>query len=168
LFSQDKSSVSPVFPDDWMGVWEGNLHIYRQQQIIQSVPMIIENLPTDTVDVYTWGLTYITDNLKSRKPYVLRTADKSQGHYIIDEKNGILLDGYVIGNKFVCNFEVMTNRLTSVYEITEDQLIFEIIVTGIKEKTISPLNDKNEPNNNNEVKTYPVISYQKAILTRKK
>jgi hypothetical protein len=158
--------IAYIFPDDWLGIWEGNLDIYKNQQIVQSVSMRLEHLASDSAGVYIWAITYGDDTVSGRRPYELKTKDVSKGHFIVDEKNGILIDGFVFGNKYISHFEVMGNQLTSIYERSGNHLIFEIIVN----KTIPSSTTGNIKTDGNEtipeVKSFPVTGYQKAILNK--
>lgn len=156
-----------TFPDEWLGVWEGTLHIYNHQNILQSIPITLENLPTDSADIFQWVIIYGEDKIKGKRDYVLKTKDKSKGHYVIDENNGILIDAYVVENKLISHFEVMGNHLTSIYERKDDQMIFEIIVNKSFPVQVSGNIKAEGQEDIPEVKSYPIIGYQKAILSRK-
>ena len=163
---QQDTVITYIFPDDWLGIWEGTLDIYKNQQIVQSVPMRLEHLASDSAGVYIWAITYGEDTVSGRRPYELRTKDVSKGHYIVDEKNGILIDGFVFGNKYISHFEVMGNQLTSIYERSGNQLIFEIIVNKTNPSSTSG-NIKTDGNETiPEVKSFPFTGYQKAILKK--
>jgi hypothetical protein len=158
----------PQFPKDWFGKWEGNLEVFRHQKVVQNVPMRFECLPTDSIDIYTWCITYGTDTLTGRRSYTLKAKDKTTGYYVIDENNGILIDGFVLAHKFFNRFEVMDNQLTATYERSDDLLIFEIMVNTINVlsstgDTISTLGEKIPA-----VKSYTINGYQRAVLTRVK
>jgi hypothetical protein len=159
--------ITYVFPDDWLGIWEGTLDIYKNQKIVQSVPMRLEHLKTDSSGVYIWAIIYGEDKVNGRRSYELKPKDISKGHYVVDEKNGILLDGYVFANKYISNFEVMGNQLTSIYERNGDYLIFEIIVN-----TTAPIqitgNVKTEGEETiPEVKSFQITGYQTATLKKR-
>jgi hypothetical protein len=170
-FSQDnnpKETKSISFPDDWLGVWKGKLKIYSPKGLAQEVDMKIENLPTDTIDVYQWALIYGEDEVKGRRNYFLKVIDREKGHYVVDEKNGILIDAFLFNNKLISNFEVMNNQLTSIYDLTDDTMIFEIYVN--KTTPISTTGNIESENGEKipEVKSYPISGYQKAILCKQK
>lgn len=155
-----------VFPDDWLGFWGGDLDIYDQMGLKQSLPMALDNSITDVSGTYTWAIIYGSDSIAGRRDYLLKEIDKSKGHYIVDEKNGILLDAYFIDNELISVFEVMGNTLTSVYKREGNTLVFEITmyksqhldITGdtiIGSDTIPP------------VKNFKPMVRQKAVLNRR-
>ena len=164
---QNSTSVQlKTFPDEWLGVWEGTLHIYNHQNILQSIPMSLENLRTDSADIFQWVIIYGEDKIKGKRDYILKTKNKSKGHYVVDEKNGILLDAYVMENKLISHFEVMGNQLTSIYERTGDSLIFEIIVNSSTPIQITGNVKAEGEETIPEVKSFPITGYQKAVLKK--
>ena len=71
------SAQLKTFPDEWLGVWEGTLHIYNHQNILQSIPMSLENLRTDSADIFQWVIIYGEDKIKGKRDYILKTKNKS-------------------------------------------------------------------------------------------
>lgn len=54
------------------------------------------------------------------RPYILRHI--SAGHFILDERNGILLDHYLDGNRLFSSFTVSGNVITTEEELDGDTL----------------------------------------------
>ncbi len=115
ISNPEYSKLNLNFPDDWLGFWEGDLHIYDEMGLQQSLPMALDNSITGVKGQFTWAIIYGTDSIAGRRDYLLKEVDKNKGHYMVDEKNGILLDAYLIDNELVSVFEVMGNSLTSTY-----------------------------------------------------
>lgn len=159
------------FPDDWLGVWQGELEIYSGQTIVQKVPMKLEHLASDSADVYVWALIYGKDEEKGRRDYRLLPVDKSRGHWIIDEQNSILLDAYVYENQLISNFSIIdkdpqkNTNLISSYRLDGDYLVFEIMVFAG-----NPVRKSGETESSQEniplVYAYPVRGYQRAVLKK--
>lgn len=152
-----------VFPADWAGSWLGDLEIYTKDGLQQQVQMGLDILPTAADSIYTWQISYLVDSVADVRAYSLHILDRTQGHYKIDENNGILLDGYLLGDRFISVFEVMGNVLQSVYTLQKDRLHFEI--TMHKSASISSSGDTlyggdKIPN----VDSYAVTTYQHAVL----
>lgn len=154
------------FPSDWMGYWEGTLYIYNANGDIKKVPMIAEHALTDTTGVYTWALIYGEDISKGRRDYILKTKDAMKGHYVVDERNNILLDTYLIGNQMISIFDVEGTMITSIYAPEDDKMTFTIIAG----KSDSPQQSGGGSYNGEDiplVHSYPVTAYQKGILTKR-
>lgn len=158
------SKKMPVFPHDWLGVWEGDIHIYKGQEIVQTVAMRVDNMPTEKEDVYTWALTYGDDTIAGRRDYVLRPVDKFKGLWETDEQNSIRLDGRVVGNAYISVFTVENNTLVSKMSVEETgKMVFEIIVYG-KESSRTTGNTISGGEKIPEVLSYAITGYQKATL----
>ena len=154
-----------VFPQSWLGEYAGTLVISKAQGVIQEIPMRLNIKPTDSANTVTWNIIYGLDSLKGLRGYVLRTVDSKKGLYILDEKNSIAIESYLIGNKLFNNYSVEGNALLTTTEKVGDSLIFEIIFG--KETPVSTTGgEKVKEENIPLVKSYPVLLNQKAILKK--
>ncbi len=163
ISAQDKLII---FPDDFFGIWEGPLNIYQGQTVAQTVVMRAVSLPTDTAGTYVWAIIYGQDTIKGLRDYEMRMVDKSKGHCIIDEKNGIILDSYFMGNKLVSNFTVMENQLLTMYELRGDELIFEVFVNkALPTRTSGNMIDV-DGEKIPEVVSYQQIGYQRGVMKK--
>ena len=154
-----------VFPQSWLGEYAGTLVISKAQGVIQEIPMRLNIKPTDSANTVTWNIIYGLDSLKGLRGYVLRTVDSKKGLYILDEKNSIAIESYLIGNKLFNNYAVEGNALLTTTEKVGDSLIFEIIFG--KETPVSTTGgEKVKEENIPLVKSYPVLLNQKAILKK--
>jgi len=168
IFSLKAQSDSGIvlFPNQWLGIWEGELQIYKGQEVLQKVPMRVDNLGTDNPDVYIWALTYGPDTIAGRRNYLLKAKDRTRGVWEVDEQNGIFLEGKVVGNTFINVFTVMENTLISSMSVENDQTMkFEIIVYA--KDSISKTGDLvHEGENIPAVFSYSITGYQKAVLKK--
>ncbi|MCR9285834.1 MAG: hypothetical protein NXI23_00445 [Bacteroidetes bacterium] len=117
------------FPKSWEGIWKGELEIFNGMGKVQSLPMELHIFPNDTSVVrWSWTIIYGEDKEAGKRDYELIEKDKSKGIYLVDEKNTIVLDGFLLGGKFFERFEVMGNLLmTSTEKVNENELVWEII-----------------------------------------
>lgn len=155
-------SNAPILKD-FLGKWEGTLNIYKQQNIVQSLPMRFQCQPTDTAHVYTWYITYGKDTIQGLRPYSIREKDGVNGQFIIDEHNGILLDAFLMDDRLISRFEVGDSQLTASYQVNGDTMIFEIIVNG---KIPMAITGKNDDAQIPEVLSYKISGFQRAVLKR--
>jgi hypothetical protein len=87
------------FPQSFIGHWKGTLEWYQSgKQEPQKVTMQLIIRPADTAGQYTWQLIY-GERGEDNRPYLLKPVDSAKGHWVVDERNGILLDAYLVGNK---------------------------------------------------------------------
>lgn len=159
-----EAQTKPDFPGSWQGNWTGELTIYKENQVQQKVPMVLEIKRIDSVR-YSFALVYGPDKEKGRRPYELVIKNAAKGEYVIDEKNSIQMEAYLFGNKLFCWFSVAGNTLLSTYEKVGDSLVFEVI-SGKSQ----PVSTTGGQKMNNEdippVQTFPVGVMQRAILKK--
>ncbi|MEO1257418.1 MAG: hypothetical protein AAFZ15_01430 [Bacteroidota bacterium] len=124
------------FPEAWAGIWKGEMTNHNVKGKQSQFPMELHILPTDSAHVWTWRLVYHpNDRPKDARNYQLVLKDKAAGHYVIDEKNGILLDAYYIDERLISNFSIGNNEIMSVQYLKKKKLITEMVAT-----TVNPLN----------------------------
>ena len=97
---------SKKFPQDWLGYWEGELNIYNHTGRTMTIPMALDNATTDNDSIWTWAIIYGEDTISGRRDYELNIVDVSKGHYVVDEKNSIFLDAFLLDNSLVSTFNV--------------------------------------------------------------
>jgi len=157
-----------TFPKDWLGYWSGELKIYDSNGLKQKVSMSLDLAKTDNLGIYTWAIMYGSDSTAQRREYELKEIDPSKGHYLIDEKNGILLDAYHIHNELISVFEVMGNSLITSYAIKNQELIFSVKMFPSKEIRVSGdtiiLNQEIPKVNSYQMKISQVARLQKKCL----
>lgn len=151
------------FPKTWLGHWEGELSWYAGGNAPKKVKMQLKIQPADTAGHYTWQLIY-GDQAEDNRPYILKPIDASKGHWVIDERNGIVLDQFLIGPVFSGAFTVMGSTIVNNYQLEKDRLIVEFYSLVAKPIRQSGEGTQESPT----VDSYAVRSYQKAILKRKK
>lgn len=157
-------SQAPEFPLSWVGNWKGELQWYRTgKPEPQKVNMELRIQPGDSSGHYTWGIIYGSASADNR-PYILKPKDSTAGHWVIDERNGIVLDQFWVGNTFSGAFTVQKNTIVNSYRMDNDQLIIEFYSISAQPLTVTGNNTEDSP----RVDSYRVGSYQKAILTRVK
>jgi hypothetical protein len=152
------------FPQSFIGHWEGTLLWYKTgSKEPQKVKMQLIIKPADSVNTYTWQIIY-GDKGEDNRPYILKPVDTAKGHWQIDERNGIILDQYFIGDRFTSAFTVQNSTIVDSYWREEENLIAEFYSIGAK--SINTTGDGT--NESPKVDSYAIKSYQKAIMKKKK
>ncbi len=154
------------FPDDWVGEYQGNLDIFSVDSIKRTFNMKL-SIIKKTDSMYSWVIEYDINGKKDIRPYELLVVDKQTGHYLIDEKNSIKIDGFYRYKTFNSLFKVMGNYIVSSYEKKKDSIIFEILSASDKNKTITG-NGIHNGEDIPEVTTNFITGRQKAVLVRLK
>jgi hypothetical protein len=162
-----QTADSLTFPASWAGVWTGTLDIFSGKGKVQSVSMEIELLKMDTSRQgrYTFSLIYGGRD-KDYRHYELVPVDPAKGLWRVDEKNTIVMESYLYGPKLLCWFVVEGSRVLCTYEKTDSNtLIFEVI-SGRETPVSTTGNTKIDKEDIQEVKTFPVTVFQRAVLKR--
>lgn len=154
------------FPADWQGHWQGRLEIFNASGKVQEIPMELHLLPMDTSANYTFTIIYGEDKEAGKRPYELVVLDAGKGRYLIDEKNTIKMEAYLVGGKLVQWFEVEGSLLYSSLELVGgEQLVWEILA-GSSAPASSSGGTKVDGEDIPVVKAYPIGTLQKAVLRR--
>jgi hypothetical protein len=150
------------FPKDFVGSWKGTLLWYQgNKKLPQRREMQLIIRPADTAGQYTFQLVYGTKEQDNR-PYLLKPLDTAAGHWVIDERNGIVLDQYWVGNRLTGAFTVESTTIVNSYRREGKTLVVEfhsitaaaVSKTGGGSPDIPP------------VQSYGIRGYQKAVLRR--
>ncbi len=152
------------FPSKWEGEWQGTLQWFKTgSDTAINVEMKLNIQKGDSADSWNWQLIYGQNNADNR-PYKLIQKDKQGTHWVIDERNGIVLDQYWVGDKLCGAFTVMNSTIINNYRMEEGHIIVEFYSIGSKPITTTGKGDDDVP----YVNSYWVGSYQKAVLSRVK
>lgn len=148
------------FPQSFVGNWKGTLTWNRPEKVPQQFTMSLNIQAVDS-GRYTWQIIY-GDEQKDNRPYILMPVDTTKGHWQIDERNTIVLDGYFIGNSFTSAFAVSGSTIVSKYELTADGLMVSFTTYTTKPITTTGGTSKEIP----PVDSYKVVGLQQGLLRR--
>ena len=154
------------FPESWVGKYQGDLMIYGVDSVRMKVDMKLEILKTAKDSIYDWTLRYDLDGKKDVRAYSLKVVDHQKGHYLIDERNSVIIEGYLHNNNvFTSFFNVSNTYIIATYTKKRDSLFFEIIAGDREAVTITGKTKKGEEEIP-EVISYLVNGRQKAVLNK--
>lgn len=144
----------------WLGKWSGELFIFGQPGIekVNTIHMELHISETDSANVYNWRIIY-KDSANDDRKYLLRTIEQSKGRYVIDEKDGILLEANLLGNAFISRFDIGGSLIETQYTLLEDKIVFEVTVSSV-----NPVSTSESQQVQGEVRSYTVTNYQRAYL----
>jgi hypothetical protein len=151
-----------TFPQSFMGNWKGILNWQKTgNDTLQTVNIQLTIQPADTIGQYTWHLVYGNLAADSR-PYILKPAAPQKGHWLIDEKNGIVLDCYQTGNRLNNVFSTEGVTIINNYWLENEKLNIEFFSYRQTPVNTSGYGTAESP----KVSSYRMGSYQKAVLER--
>ena len=148
------------FPDGWIGRWKGNLEIMAPDGTIKqthAMQINISKLPEPKK--WQWQIVYDDKDIRN---YEIIEKDAAKGHYILDEKNNIVIDVTVFGNIIFSNFEVQGTRIFDTHRLIDNTIVFELNTSKVAEENSSGNGTKEIPT----VKSLPQTGYQKAVLVK--
>lgn len=148
------------FPQSFVGNWKGTLTWSRAEKAAQQFTMRLNIQPADS-GRFTWQIIY-GDEQKDNRPYLLMPIDAAKGHWQIDERNTIVLDGYFIGKSFTSVFAVSGSTIVSKYELTAEGLMVSFTTYATKSITTTGGTSNEIP----PVDSYKVIGLQQGLLKR--
>lgn len=163
-FSQKKSEKAPPpFPSGWYGNWEGQLKIFGPQGLAMELPMELKISATDSAHRWNWTVIYHGKEDDVRE-YELVRVDSAKNHYVVDEKNSILLDSYYYQGVLCNSFSVDGTHLIVNYSWRNERIVMEIFVTNLKQ-AVETGADVEEVES---VLSYPMSGRHEAVLKRRK
>lgn len=116
----------------------------------------------DSTGYYEWHISY-GDSIKDERPYLLKPADDLPGErWLIDERNGIVLDNYVAGNCLQGSFTVLNNTIVNNYCIENGQMNVQFFAIKLSDKKTSGNGTDESPT----VDSYRMTGYQYGMLEK--
>lgn len=157
------TAQAQTFPASFMGHWKGTLLWYQgNAKQPKKVPTQLIIQPADTAGQYTWQIIY---GAQDNRPYLLKPVDTAKGHWVIDERNGILIHQYWTGNKFTSAFTVDSNvTIVASYWIENSRMNITFHTLSAKPVQTTGGTGKDVP----PVSSYAVRGYQAAVLYKVK
>lgn len=112
--------------EDWSGIYSGKMYILAENYKPDSLDLVLTIEEQVQDSVWKFNMKYHSEKYKDiEKDYVLLYS-KTKNQYLLDEKNGIIIDVTFLGNTLYEFYEV-DNRLYAVsFKKTENGIYFEI------------------------------------------
>jgi hypothetical protein len=157
---QGASSSSNSFPQTWQGRWSGIMLNRSVKGQSKTVPMILTIGPISNNPLrYTWQIIYGAGAKKVVRNYELVAKDRGVGHFVIDEKDGTLIDAWWVGETLYSQFRVGNRLLNLQYERQSDRLRYKLV-------TYQPLNSAPDEGSQQKVpfESYKIGAVQSAEL----
>lgn len=160
-FSQNNS-----FPNTFVGEWSGNLEIMGVDSTSMNVQMSLSIEVTENDSIYKWETTYVlSDSIQDTRSYELVLVDKSTGHYVIDEKNSIVMDAYYKNNTLTSFFSVMESFILFSYTLEGNSMVVDVFSAPTKSVGITGGNEI-DGEEIPEVNSFKIIGRQRAVLAK--
>ena len=149
-----------TLPDNWNGVWRGEIEVLvdGKRQHRATMELRVQKLGDDGAK--SWTIQY---SGQPPRLYEIRPAPDAKGRFIVDEKDGTLLEDQLIGNILHSVFSLGDVLLTSRFENRGEEITVEIATfafdaTKLRDALNSPA----------KATSYSFRSIQRGILRRQK
>lgn len=168
FFSQAQAQSN--FPVSWLGNYEGDMYLEYLDGIKDTVPVTFDLLETGQKNRWAYKMTYNSTKWGTMvKDYEIFWNDslKSPNIFLLDEKDGILIQEVFMNNRFYSHFEVEGGHFISLLERQGKNLNFEIRCTDPKLGIVSQSSTDAE-GNSYRVSNYFQYTIQYVVLKPKK
>lgn len=144
-------ALAADFPESWVGTYEGEV---TGAALPTTMRLTIERR---TNERYRWAIQYSGE---PERNYELIAMDAKAGKYVIDEKNGIVIDNFYRGGVLHSMFTVAGKLIVFQYELTEagmriDSPSFSATPSRFSGTEALPVN------------SFPLLNIQRGLLPKK-
>ncbi len=155
------ANVAADFPAAWNGVWKGLTVNVAADGKREEIPMELHVLPLSQGRAHSWKILYGKDAAQTTRPYEIMPVDGDPNRFVVDEKNGLLIDNQLVGSVLYSQFMVTTNLVTTRFELKGDEMRVELLMFDLRAPRQSKLNGGNI-----EVASYRFRSAQSGVLKK--
>jgi hypothetical protein len=159
IVNDSRAQTDTSFPNSFIGNWKGTVQWNRQGKPAQQFTMQLKVKPTDTAGTYTWQIIY-GDKEQDSRGYLLKAADTAKMHWVIDERNGIILDNYIYANCIHGAFTVKGNTIIHNFCREDNKINVEFMTVVLGDKRTTGKGTGDSP----LVDSYTISGNQKGVL----
>jgi len=159
-----------IFPDSWLGNYKGKMYILSAlRDKVDTVDVEFQFSTIDVKNRWTYKMTYRSKKYGEMvKDYELVKPDSlPKNTYLMDEKDGILIQNTLMGNTLYSNFIVSGSLLCYILRKESDGLFLEIF-TSKDQFTLSTQSIATDTEESFIVDSYPPYTTQFAHLRKEK
>ena len=160
--AQAGAAATPL-SDAWVGTYSGELEIFDATgKAAGKTNMQVEIGAAESGAPRPFRILYGEPGKAPVRDYQLVATGEASNHFLNDEKSGILIDTYLIGDTLYSQFEVGGSRVDTRFQLTGDQLRSEMVTYGVTaQRDTRPSFDSSFI-----VRAFTLQGVQKALLTR--
>lgn len=164
------TTVTTVNAQTTLEAWEGD---YSGQMIIgftnrpnDSLDVTFEFKPIKDDSVWSYKLVFNSETYgKIVKDYEVHRVGDSEKDFLMDEKDGIIIEMSLLDGCFYDLFEVMDNYISSTLCKNGDDLRFDLFMSSKKTGTVTS-SEEDEEGKTFEVTSYKPTLHQTVVLKR--
>ncbi len=162
LLSANSQSVL----DNWEGTYQGEMIVGITNRSNDSLNVKFELLPIETDSSWTYKMTYDSKRYGIIvKDYEIHRDGNSTTNFLLDEKDGIIIEMSLMNDCFYDMFEVMDQLYAITMRKVGNSIHFDLF-TASKKKAMITNSDEDDEGISYEVKSYKPMQHQTVILNR--
>ena len=155
------------FPQDWEGIYEGEMVIGFTDRPSDSVDVLFELQTIEKDSSWTYRMTYTSARYGVIvKDYIIRRDGNNPANYLLDEQDGILIEMSLMNGCFYDLFEVEGQLYSTTMCMTGGTIRFDLFVSSLTTPLITDSVEDDE-GNTYQVKSYKPMQHQTVVLTRR-
>lgn len=152
--------------EEWEGIYEGEMVIGFTERPNDSLHVRFEMLPLEKEASWTYKMIYNSKRYgEIIKDYIIYQDGEGDKNFILDEKDGILIEMSLMNNCFYEMFEVMEQLFATTLCKDGDNLRFDLAVSLKKKKRVSTTEPEGDEDPI-EVISYKPTQHQTVVLHR--
>lgn len=141
--------------ESWEGTYEGDMVVGFDDRGNDSVYVLFQLLPIEKDSSWSYRMTYVSGEYgQIVKDYIIRRVGNSTVDFLLDEKDGIVIEMSLMNNCFYDMFEVMDQLYATTLRKIDDEIQFDLFTSTKANGTLT----KSEADENGDV--YEVTSYK--------
>ena len=148
-------------PESWFGLWKGTIRIDGVARPSQSVDMSLEVTAIPKSSRVNWILMYVAQGKTDVRKYELALVPDQPGRFLMDERNGIVLDHSLVGNTLSSLFQVQNTLLHVSFQLEKDTM--RVTMSSYDAQAVR---ESGATTQETKVSSYPLKSVQQGTLRR--
>lgn len=162
FFSVNAQSVL----ESWEGTYEGEMIVGFTNRPNDTLQVKFELLPIQADSSWTYRMTYDSKRYGIIvKDYEIHRDGTSSTNFLLDEKDGIVIEMSLMNDCFYDMFEVMDQLYAITMRKVDDDIHFELF-TARKKKAMITHSEEDEEGVSYEVTSYKPTQHQSVLLKR--
>lgn len=139
---------------DWEGTYEGEMIIGSTIRQNDTAKVTFELIPLEVNSTWTYRMTYVNKKYGTIvKDYQLTRVEESKVDFLLDERDGIVIEMSLMNDCFYSVFEVLGGFYSTSLRRSGESLQFDLFSSNKKDGTVTK-NEDEDPDNIFKVTSY--------------
>jgi hypothetical protein len=149
------------FIKNYIGLWKGNCQLSGSRSMTFQMTLTVKPAENSN-DTYSWKTTYRSQQINQQRDYRLVLDSKDKNKFVIDENNGLLLDGVYVQGKMLQLFSVNDSVVLS----ATNTIIGKTLHVSMPSWTVKKPRITASIDGQNQVRSYRLNGLQECRLRR--